>query len=107
MFQADFPDWWNCRSPLQSKIALDRLRLRGPFRLRRTPRVLVPATLHVYLLRHLRALRLPVAKSDRGNLRRDELETYRLLADGYLVLDEEGLATEQAAGAIVEVKRDD
>ncbi|MXY79342.1 MAG: type II toxin-antitoxin system RelE/ParE family toxin [Chloroflexi bacterium] len=47
------------------------------------------------------------AKSDRENLRRDELETYRLLADRYLALDEKGLTAAQAAGAIVEVKCDD
>ena len=47
------------------------------------------------------------AKSDRENLRRDELETYRLLADGYLVLDAAGLAAAQAVGAIVEVECDD
>ena len=47
------------------------------------------------------------AKSDRDNLRRDELETYRLLADEYLALDKGGLAAAQAAGAIVEVTCDD
>ena len=47
------------------------------------------------------------AKSDRDNLRRDELETYRLLADEYLALDRRGLAAAQAAGAIVEVTCDD
>ena len=47
------------------------------------------------------------AKSDRDNLRRDELVTYRLLADGYLALDGKGLAAAQAAGAIVEVNCDD
>ena len=47
------------------------------------------------------------AKSDRENLRRDELETYRLLADGYLALDGKGLAAAQAAGTIVEVICDD
>ncbi|MDE2791320.1 MAG: type II toxin-antitoxin system RelE/ParE family toxin [Paracoccaceae bacterium] len=47
------------------------------------------------------------AKSDRENLRRDELETYRLLADEYLALDGRGLAAAQAAGAIVEVTCDD
>ena len=47
------------------------------------------------------------AKSDRENLRRNELETFRLLADEYLALDETGLAAAQAAGAIVEVKCDD
>ena len=47
------------------------------------------------------------AKSDRENLRRNELETFRLLADEYLALDRTGLAAAQAAGAIVEVKCDD
>ena len=47
------------------------------------------------------------AKSDRENLRRNELETYRLLADEYLALDGAGLAVAQAGGAIVEVKCDD
>ena len=37
----------------------------------------------------------------------NELETFRLLADEYLALDETGLATAQAAGAIVEVQYDD
>ena len=47
------------------------------------------------------------AKSDRENLRRNELETYRLLADEYLALDETGLAVAQGAGTIVEVNCDD
>ena len=47
------------------------------------------------------------AKSGRDNLRRDELETFRLLAGEYLALDGSGLAAAQAAGAIVEVKCDD
>ncbi len=47
------------------------------------------------------------AKSGRDNLRRDELETFRLLAGEYLALDGNGLAAAQAAGAIVEVKCDD
>ena len=47
------------------------------------------------------------AKSDRENLRRDELDTYRLLADEYLALDGRGLAAAQAAGAIVKVTCDD
>ena len=47
------------------------------------------------------------AKSDRENLRRNELEPFRLLADEYLALDETGLAVAQAAGAIVEVNCDD
>ena len=47
------------------------------------------------------------AKSDRENLRRNELETFRLLADEYLALDKRGLAAAQAAGTIVEVKCDD
>ena len=47
------------------------------------------------------------AKSGRDNLRRDELETFRLLAGEYLALDGNGLAAVQAAGVIVEVKCDD
>ena len=47
------------------------------------------------------------AKSSRENLRRDELETFRLLADQYLKLDRTGLSVAQAVGAIVEVKCDD
>ena len=47
------------------------------------------------------------AKSDRENLRWNELETFRLLADEYLALDRKGLAAAQAVGAIVEVKCDD
>ena len=47
------------------------------------------------------------AKSDRGDLRRDELETFRRLADEYLALDRAGLAAAVAVGAIVEVKCDD
>ena len=44
------------------------------------------------------------AKSDRENLRRDELTTYRMLADEYLGLDEAGLAVAQSVGVITEVK---
>ena len=47
------------------------------------------------------------AKSSRENLRRNELETFRLLADEYLTLDRMGLAAARAVGAIVEVKCDD
>ena len=47
------------------------------------------------------------AKSGRENLRRDELETFRLLADEYLELDRTALSAAHAAGAIVEVKCDD
>lgn len=47
------------------------------------------------------------AKSDRANLRRDELTTFRLLADEYLALNRDGLAAAQAVGAIIEVKCDD
>ena len=47
------------------------------------------------------------AKSSRENLRRDELKTFRLLADEYLALDRTGLSAAQAVGAIVEVKCDD
>ena len=47
------------------------------------------------------------AKSGRENLRRDELATFRRLADEYLVLEASGLAAAQAVGAIIEVKCDD
>jgi len=47
------------------------------------------------------------AKSGRENLRRDELATYRLLADEYLSLDGAGLAAAQATGAIIEVECND
>ena len=47
------------------------------------------------------------AKSSRENLRRDELETFRLLADEYLALDRSGLAAAQTVGAIIEVTCDD
>ena len=47
------------------------------------------------------------AKSDRANLRRDELATFRLLADEYLALDRDALMAAQAVGTILEVKCDD
>ena len=47
------------------------------------------------------------AKSVRENLRRDELQTFRRLADEYLALDRADLAAAQAAGAIIEVMCDD
>ena len=47
------------------------------------------------------------AKSARANLRRDELEAFRLLADEFLTLDRPGLAAAQAAGAIIEARCDD
>ena len=47
------------------------------------------------------------AKSDRANLRRDELTAFRLLADEYLALDSAGLAAALEVGAIIEVKCDD
>ena len=47
------------------------------------------------------------AKSARENLRRDELEAFRLLADTYLALDRPGLATALTAGALIEVRCDD
>ena len=47
------------------------------------------------------------AKSARENLRRDELETFRWLADEYLALDRAGLAAAKAVEAIIEVKCDD
>ncbi len=39
------------------------------------------------------------AKSDRENLRLDELDTYRLLADEYLALDGRGLAAATGRGS--------
>ena len=47
------------------------------------------------------------AKSGRENLRRDELATFRRLADEYLALNRAGLAAAQAVGAIIEVNCDD
>ena len=47
------------------------------------------------------------AKSSRKNLRRDELEAFRLLAGEYLTLDPAGVAAAQAVGAIIEVPCDD
>ena len=47
------------------------------------------------------------AKGGRENLRRDELETFRLLAHEYLALDRSGLAAALANGAIIEVNCDD
>ena len=47
------------------------------------------------------------AKSGRENLRRDELPTFRRLADEYLALDRASLAAAQAVGAIIEVNCDD
>ena len=47
------------------------------------------------------------AKSDRANLRRDELVAYRLLADEYLSLDDAGLKAARATGTIIEVECDD
>ena len=45
------------------------------------------------------------AKSDRENLRRDELATFRMLADEYLALDQASLAAAQSVGAISAVTR--
>ena len=47
------------------------------------------------------------AKSNRENRRRNELMTFRLLADEYLALDQAGLTAVQSVGAIIEVKCDD
>ncbi|MCZ0953379.1 MAG: type II toxin-antitoxin system RelE/ParE family toxin [Rhodospirillaceae bacterium] len=47
------------------------------------------------------------AKSDRANLRRDELATFRLLSEEYLTLDRKALEAAQAVGAIIEVTCDD
>ena len=46
------------------------------------------------------------AKSDRQNLRRDELEAFRLLADEMLKLNEAGLQAALANGTIIEVTND-
>ena len=46
------------------------------------------------------------AKSDRENLRPDELAAFRLLADEYLALDQAGLTAAQSVGAIIEVRCD-
>ena len=43
------------------------------------------------------------AKSDRGNLRRDELKAFRLLADEMLAMNEAGLGAALSNGTIVEV----
>ena len=43
------------------------------------------------------------AKSDRENLRRDELKAFRLLADEVLAMDEAGLGAALSNGTIVEV----
>ena len=47
------------------------------------------------------------AKSDRENLRRDEVATYRLLAHEYLSLDAAGIDAVRATGTIIEVICDD
>ena len=47
------------------------------------------------------------AKSGRDNILRDELVTFRLLADEYLSLNQAGLAAAQAVGAIIEVECDE
>ena len=44
------------------------------------------------------------AKSQRENLRQDELRAFRLLARQYLALGREGLAAVEAVGAIIKVK---
>ncbi len=46
------------------------------------------------------------AKNDRKNLRRDELEAFRLLAGEMLGLDEAGLGAALANGTIIEVSGD-
>ena len=47
------------------------------------------------------------AKSDRENLRRDELMTYRMLADEYLSLIAADIEAARATGTIIEVNCDD
>ena len=46
------------------------------------------------------------AKSDRDNLRRDELKAFRLLADEMLAMGDNGLPAALANGTIVEVACD-
>ncbi len=46
------------------------------------------------------------AKSDLTNLRPDELKAFRMLANEYLELGEEGLKALQSNGTIIEVKND-
>ncbi len=46
------------------------------------------------------------AKSNRQNLRRDELRAFQLLADEMLKLDESGLQAALANGTIIEVTND-
>ena len=64
-------------------------------------------TIVVFRRRGLAIFVYGFAKSNRQNLRRDELETFRLLADEYLALDRTGLSAALAVGAIIEVKCDD
>ena len=64
-------------------------------------------TIVVFRRRELAFFVYGFAKSDRENLRRDELAPYRLLADEYLSLDAAGLAAAQATGAIIEVECND
>jgi hypothetical protein len=47
------------------------------------------------------------AKSDRDNIRDDELAAFKLLAAALLAYDDAALATAVAAGVLVEVKGDD
>jgi hypothetical protein len=47
------------------------------------------------------------AKSDRDNIRGDELAAFKLLAAALLAYDDAALATAVAAGVLVEVKGDD
>ncbi len=44
------------------------------------------------------------AKSDRDNIRRDELKAFRRLADEMLAYDDKALKTAMKNGTIVEVK---
>jgi hypothetical protein len=47
------------------------------------------------------------AKSDRGNIRRDELRAFRKLSDVMLALDERGLASAMRNGTITEIACDE
>jgi hypothetical protein len=46
------------------------------------------------------------AKSDRGNIRRDELKAFRKLADEMLALDDRALAAAMSNGTITEIRCD-
>ena len=88
-----------CRSGWRRHQAADRPQGRGPvggFR-----------TIVLFRRGKLAFFVYGFAKSDRANLRRDELATFRLLADEYLALNRDAVAAAQAVGTIIEVKCDE